>query len=1342
MRLVWLVGALVLSVWSLPANALSLSGFQNSLVELLLRRISVPGSFEVNTKSVDNDRVGDVRLTGVTVSDSQGIWFRADSIQFAWSVAALLKREAIIRRLHLVNARVERAPVVAQQPASETRSSQASSAWPRAPLPLVVGDISIRNMYVAPTILPGGIRFNATGKLRDKGSSQSLMLNVRRSDHVAGNIDVGYLKRFDNGELDLRVGMQEGAGGLAALGLGLPDDTPVTLRVNASGPPAGLSGGLRFDLKDFLSGEGQLSAAWSNRISTSLSVNLSAGRRLDPNVVKALGATPKLELSLLEDANRVVLVQRGRLDAGAIQAQASGRYNRTTGSPDLRVTLAVDPSAAGRLDELIAPLKIASGRFEFAMLGSRNDLQLSGDGQVQSPRFGEFSARASTVNFSVQQTPHGTGDSSPPWKLELDAVLQEPRSSRSRAIAQALGKRVALSARASGSDEHIQISSMEIRAEELVADIFGNIGIVPTGLVPELRYKLRSNLKTLASIANVDASGRVSGEGKVTSTDGATVVRGVLNVTKAVASGRPLGKVRLRHTARLRAVVDGTFALELIDRRVGTARAKGNYRISEQETAFSKFELNAYGVTARGELSLAKNSLFPRGDFTVSANDLSMLGRVLKVPLRGGVRGKVKSSTRQRGSATATLQIKALRLNDLTVESAVLDARVTELQKDPRVQLTGAAQTVQAGALELAKLEARANGWLSDITAELQGQGSLAGRQLTAATAVQVKRTRKDARDVHINQLTANFAGEEIMLAAPSIVTIDSDSTRTNKPFRLRLQRGGAVALDGVVTETVARGSLAASGIPLVLARLFVDAPIAAGKLEATAELNTNRAAPKLELRADVRRVLIAGVPEDVGELGATITASWRGKDLKAQAKLEGPFDQPLSAEVLLPLTLAEGPFPALPPRAPVAARINWRGDIAPVYALLPLPDHLLAGAAVVDVKARGTVEALRLSGDLRLRAGRYEHLISGTIINNLALQTRFDESGRIRFEVSGDDGGKGRFQVAGNVSEANVDAALDIEAKVLDALVVRSDAAVVRANAALAVRGTVSKQLHVNGRVDVTRAELRLVDSGIGDVADIGPVENVDDQKTRANASRSASGAATTLDITVAMPQEVFVRGRGLNSEWGGNLRIRGSTADPQIAGRIEARRGAFDLIGKTFKLVRGLVVFDGAKGVDPSLDVRLERIAGDTVGAIVLGGRASAPELGFSAIPAVPEDEVLPRILFGRSRQSLSASEALQLASTAHMFASGDASMLDQARNALGLDVLRLDSSDADAAGSLVLGRYVNDGVYVGARQSLDGSSSSVVVEVELMNNIVIEGDVNQGAESGVGVTWRKDF
>ena len=76
----------------------------------------------------------------------------------------------------------------------------------------------------------------------------------------------------------------------------------------------------------------------------------------------------------------------------------------------------------------------------------------------------------------------------------------------------------------------------------------------------------------------------------------------------------------------------------------------------------------------------------------------------------------------------------------------------------------------------------------------------------------------------------------------------------------------------------------------------------------------------------------------------------------------------------------------------------------------------------------------------------------------------------------------------------------------------------------------------------------------------------------------------------------------------------------------------------------------------------------------------------------------------------------------------------MLDQARNALGLDVLRLDSSDAAAAGSLVLGRYVNDGVYVGARQSLDGSSSAVVVEVELMNNIVIEGNLNQG-----GREWR---
>jgi autotransporter translocation and assembly factor TamB len=47
-----------------------------------------------------------------------------------------------------------------------------------------------------------------------------------------------------------------------------------------------------------------------------------------------------------------------------------------------------------------------------------------------------------------------------------------------------------------------------------------------------------------------------------------------------------------------------------------------------------------------------------------------------------------------------------------------------------------------------------------------------------------------------------------------------------------------------------------------------------------------------------------------------------------------------------------------------------------------------------------------------------------------------------------------------------------------------------------------------------------------------------------------------------------------------------------------------------------------------------------------IVIGGRAQNPQITFTSTPALPQDEVLARLLFGSSVTSLSPTQAIQLA------------------------------------------------------------------------------------------------
>src|SRR5690606_14950062 len=222
--------------------------------------------------------------------------------------------------------------------------------------------------------------------------------------------------------------------------------------------------------------------------------------------------------------------------------------------------------------------------------------------------------------------------------------------------------------------------------------------------------------------------------------------------------------------------------------------------------------------------------------------------------------------------------------------------------------------------------------------------------------------------------------------------------------------------------------------------------------------------------------------------------------------------------------------------------------------------------------------------------------------------------------------------------------------------------------------------------------------------------------------------------------PRRIFVRGRGLDSEWMMDLQVRGTVTDPRITGEIAAERGGLDLIGREFDLERGRVLFDGGPVIDPRIDVSLVREAEGITGRIVVSGSAFDPELTFTSTPALPEDEVLPRLIFGTSSQALTPAQGLQLALGLATLLNGGGGTLDQVRAGLGLDALGIGQDDDGAA--LEVGKRVSDNVWVGTRQSLEGGGTSVAVEVDIFRDVEAYGEVDTDGETAVGVPWRKDF
>jgi translocation and assembly module TamB len=63
--------------------------------------------------------------------------------------------------------------------------------------------------------------------------------------------------------------------------------------------------------------------------------------------------------------------------------------------------------------------------------------------------------------------------------------------------------------------------------------------------------------------------------------------------------------------------------------------------------------------------------------------------------------------------------------------------------------------------------------------------------------------------------------------------------------------------------------------------------------------------------------------------------------------------------------------------------------------------------------------------------------------------------------------------------------------------------------------------------------------------------------------------------------------------------------------------------------------------------------------------------------------------------------------------------------------------------ASGTAVSGgKYVTEGVYVGATQGLTPQSSKVTVEIEVRPHVTVETDLSQTAGTGIGLNYKYDY
>ncbi|MCV6598404.1 MAG: translocation/assembly module TamB domain-containing protein [Mangrovicoccus sp.] len=328
----------------------------------------------------------------------------------------------------------------------------------------------------------------------------------------------------------------------------------------------------------------------------------------------------------------------------------------------------------------------------------------------------------------------------------------------------------------------------------------------------------------------------------------------------------------------------------------------------------------------------------------------------------------------------------------------------------------------------------------------------------------------------------------------------------------------------------------------------------------------------------------------------------------------------------------------------------------------------------------------------------------------------------------------------------ANINAALDA-ITLLDPTLYE-----VNLNGNATLQGALAENAAITAGIVIDRADIK-IPTGLGGPGAIPDVEHLGEtglsRATRKRAginidppaeeeTPASRGPDYPLNITIAAPRQIFVRGRGLDVEMGGNIRVGGSSSNPIPTGGIKLRRGQFALLGQRLEFDRAEINMQG--DLVPDLNIAAYSDSGSVRSQILIEGPVTAPEISFASEPELPEDEVLAQLFFGKPVNELTPLELAQLLGSVNRLAGGGGGLLGGLRSGIGLDSLGI-NTDEEGGTEVSAGRYISEKLYTDVTVGADGTSE---IELNYDVNSTLKGRVgfNSEGNSSIGFAFERDY
>lgn len=680
------------------------------------------------------------------------------------------------------------------------------------------------------------------------------------------------------------------------------------------------------------------------------------------------------------------------------------------------------------------------------------------------------------------------------------------------------------------------------------------------------------------------------------------------------------------------------------------------------------------------------------------------------------------------------LDAQAADLNGVRIRRGHLEAAVLLDPAGTSIEATMTAQGLRRGTLSLARAAANVKlvGGVGEIRASIAGSR---GRAFAIQSVVAV------AADRYTVQAQGTVDRRPIALTTPAVFVRDGDGWRL-EPAKLTFA-GGEAQIGGRFSGAEAAIDASLTRMPLSVLDIGYPGLGLGGSATGTLRyVDRSGAAPTGRIDMTVRGLTRSGLvlssrPIDVGIAG-TLDATRAG--VRAVMASGG---QTIGRAQMLLSPLGSGDLMTRLTNAPLFGQIRYSGPADTLWRLTGIELFDLSGPVAIGADVTGRLANPQIRGSLRTQTARIDSSVTGTVLRNLAATGRFGGSRLVIDQFTAQDAGTGRVSGSGTFDFAaaqglgidlsvQADAARligrdDISATVSGPLRFRSDGA----------GGTIS------GQVTVNRGRYRL-----GQAAQAVPLPrlNIREINVPGGGDEDDQPAAPwQLDLDARIGDGFVVQGLGLDSLWSGNLKIAGEPTNPRITGRLDLVRGDYEFAGREFDIDRGVIRFDGSVPANPALDIAANANTQGLNATIRVTGTSERPEIGFTSVPALPEDELLSRLLFGTSITRLSAPEALQLAAAVSALQNGGNGLnpINAVRRAAGLDRLRILPADPQtgAGTAIAAGKFLTRRVY--AEIISDGQGYSATrLEFQVTRWLSLLSSVSTIGRQSLNVRVTKDY